>query len=144
MLIPSILTRTQGKCGPIVPTSVRQLPTPNHSPLFVRYVPSFIVRQSPEAVTDPQVCQTNPQHVDPNTGEAYAYCSQECRAAELTSQQVQYSQQQQGRLPFTSSLLSTRLMHLPATATCSYPGCTLPATLYPDGSDWNYCSRSHE
>jgi len=103
----------------------------------------LIVRQSFEVVADAQVCQTSPQYIDPNTGEAYAYCSQECRAAEVTSQQPQYSPQQQGPPLLASGLLSTGLMYLPATVTCSYPGCTLPAT-NPDGSGWNYCSQSHK
>ena len=55
-----------------------------------------------KVATDPQVCQTNPQYVDPNTGEAYAHCPQECRAAEVAGQQAQYSQQRQGALPFSS------------------------------------------
>ena len=107
----------------------------------------LIVWRSPEVVIDPQVCQTSPQYVDPNTGEASPHCSQACREAEAASQQAQYShqqQQQQGILPFTSGLPSTRLMHLPATATCSYPGCTLPATMYQNGSVWDYCSPSHQ
>lgn len=32
----------------------------------------------------------------------------------------------------------------PPVATCSYPGCTRPAVMYPGDHHWNYCSESHE
>lgn len=102
------------------------------------------LRRIYEVTTDLQVCQAHPQYADPNTGTTYAYCSQGCQAAEAVSQQAQYSQQQQGALPSAFVLLSTRLMHLSVTATCNYPGCTSPATLYPHGSNWNYCGQSHQ
>ena len=75
-------------------------PQPQRALCTVCSIAVFLWLYVSDVVVNPQVCQTNPQHVDTNTGKVYAYCSQECRAAEAASQQAQYSQPQQGTPPF--------------------------------------------
>lgn len=81
-----------------------------------------------------QVCNDDPQYECP-------CCSLECQAAETASPQAQQPRQQSA-LSSAFVLPSTQLTHLSAIATCSYPGCTLPVTVYPR-SGGKYCSQLH-
>ena len=138
------LTRTQGRCGLIVLTSVRLLPIPSRSDPFAPYVLSPS-RRWPYLMwfsTHRFVRITLNMLIPPLERRMLTAPK---NARQLTLRASKHNTHNHGKVPtLFFTLPSVRLINPLATATCSYPSCTLPATLYPEGSGWNYCGQSHE